>query len=309
MIKDPLHVIAVISNPVRYQSRYRLYTDFKKHILESNKVILHTVEVAFGDRPFAITDENNRNDIQLRTEHELWHKENMINIGISRLPENWKYVAWIDADIRFCRPDWAEETLHQLQHHRIVQMFSHAVDLDPQYRPLATWQSFAQRYQNHLNLGEPLDPGKKSYKVWHPGFSWAIRRKTFEDLGGLIDFCVVGSGDYHMAMSMVNIKTSAEAELKGYNKKLHDWHARCQKAIKCDLGVVSGLITHDWHGKKRDRRYADRRKILINSKFDPSLDLKYESNGLIALTERNPKLVNGLRSYFRARNEDSIDMD
>ena len=29
----------------------------------------------------------------------FWCKENLINIAISKLPSDWKYVSWIDADI------------------------------------------------------------------------------------------------------------------------------------------------------------------------------------------------------------------
>ena len=128
-----LHVIAVISNPQRYETRYDLYNKFAKHV-EDSGARLWTVETAFGDRPHEITASDHSQHIQLRTSTELWHKENMINIGISRLPANWEYVAWIDADVTFARPDWALETLHQLQHYKVVQMFSDCMDLSPDYR-------------------------------------------------------------------------------------------------------------------------------------------------------------------------------
>ena len=49
------------------------------------------------------TNANNKKHLQLNTNNiPLWHKENMINIGIRKLlPNNWKAVAWIDADIEF----------------------------------------------------------------------------------------------------------------------------------------------------------------------------------------------------------------
>lgn len=63
-------------------------------------------------------------NLQLRTSHEIWLKENSLNLGFARLPPDWKYAAWIDADVTFARPDWACETVHQLQHNPVVQMWS-----------------------------------------------------------------------------------------------------------------------------------------------------------------------------------------
>jgi len=33
--------------------------------------------------------------------------------GVVGLPRDWRYVAWIDADVHFLNRDWAQETLHQ----------------------------------------------------------------------------------------------------------------------------------------------------------------------------------------------------
>src|SRR4051812_17323789 len=117
-----LHVVTAISNPERFRSRYNLYKNFEKHVTDAGGE-LTTVELAFGNRPYVITDANNPKDVQVRTSCQIWHKENLLNLGISRLPRNWEYVAWVDADIMFARPDWVEETLHQLQHFHVVQMF------------------------------------------------------------------------------------------------------------------------------------------------------------------------------------------
>jgi hypothetical protein len=53
---DKLHVIAVISNPVRYVSRYALYEEFAAKMRAEPLVVLHTVELALGRRPFEIPD-------------------------------------------------------------------------------------------------------------------------------------------------------------------------------------------------------------------------------------------------------------
>ena len=84
--------------------------------MEELGVQLIVVEQAFGRRPFVITERDNPFHVQLRTDQELWHKENMINIGIQHLCQidpDWKYIAWIDGDIRFQRSDIILETAQQ----------------------------------------------------------------------------------------------------------------------------------------------------------------------------------------------------
>jgi len=89
--------------------------------------VLYVVEVAFGDRDFVLTQADNPHHIQLRTWHELWLKERAINLGVAHLTRqvpDWGKVAWIDGDCHFARYDWANETLHLLEHYPIVQMWS-----------------------------------------------------------------------------------------------------------------------------------------------------------------------------------------
>src|SRR5438309_37497 len=111
MRSDLLHVVTAISNPVRYKSRYRLYHEFEKHMLDSG-VKLWTIEMAFGDRPFEVTQAGNPQHFQVRGWTEVWHKENLLNLAIARLPADAEYIAWVDADVQFTRKDWAEETVH-----------------------------------------------------------------------------------------------------------------------------------------------------------------------------------------------------
>lgn len=37
--------------------------------------------IVYNNQSFKITEKNNKNHLQLRTDTPLWHKENMINIG------------------------------------------------------------------------------------------------------------------------------------------------------------------------------------------------------------------------------------
>jgi hypothetical protein len=92
-----------------------------------------------------------------------------------------------------------------------------------------------------------------------------------------------------------------------YKKMIQHWQIRAN-ALKQNIGYVEGLLIHHWHGKKRDRRYWDRWKILVENKFDPMTDIHRDFQGLYQLSEHKPGLRDGIMHYFQSRNEDSIDM-
>src|SRR5580700_553338 len=69
-----LHVACMYSNPQRWPVRRELMNDFRKRMESSPNVILYVGEVAFGDRPFEVTDSANPLDFQFRSRHELWLK-------------------------------------------------------------------------------------------------------------------------------------------------------------------------------------------------------------------------------------------
>ena len=309
---EPLYVISVIFNPHRYTSRMRLYEQFKEYMLNTKNVILYTVECSFGERESIIQDINESNHVVLKvqTSNEIWLKENLINIAVQRLPADWKYMAWIDADVSFARHDWATETVQQLQHYDVVQMFSHAQDLDKDEIPYQTHQSFAYNFCND-DLEEKNNYNYTTGNKWHPGFAWAIKRKAFDSVGGLMDFPILGAADNHMAWSIIGkgAKTIPQGISDGYKSKVLLWEKRALKGIKKNIGYVPGLLVHYFHGSKKYRKYADRWEILVKNNFNPETDLIKDWQGLYCLETDCIDLKKDCRNYFKQRNEDCIFLD
>ena len=136
-----LHVVCMVSNPTRYHSRYRLFRDFVSRMQATANVQLHVVEVAFGDRHHEISGVDSL--LQLRTTQDLWHKECALNLGVRHLlPKDWRYVAWIDGDVTFQNPNWALETIHALQHYKVVQPWSECADMGPYGNVMQPHRSF-----------------------------------------------------------------------------------------------------------------------------------------------------------------------
>lgn len=307
------HVITMVSNPVRYESRYRLYHQFRTK-LERTGIKLWTAEIAFGERPFEVTQSGDVHDLQLRTLTELWHKERALVLLVNRLTEDhpdWKYLAWIDADVEFPNWEgpkaWYYETVHALQHFEVVQMFQTAVDLGPQGQAIHTHTGFAYSYRQGL-------PFKSGYSNWHPGFAWAITREAY-DAAPIIDFGVLGSGDRHMACGWVGkIEESVNRMVSTpYVEKLRAWQEQAERYVRRDIGYVPGNILHYWHGPKKARGYQDRWKILVDTKFDPDRDLKTDAYGLYQFADhgdlRSIQIRDKFRNYFWARREDSNELE
>lgn len=294
-----LDVVAVISNPGRFKRRYQLFREFCERMEKEPHVRLMTVELQQRGRPFE-TDAK----IKLRTSSELWHKENLINIGVQHLPADWEYMAWIDSDIEFQNKRWVRETIERLQTSKIVQLFSHAIDMGFRKETLQVHTGFAYQYVN----GESYRGGKYG-RFWHPGYAWACRRSAYDAIGGLLEFAILGSADTHMALSFIGLvdKSLNHKLTKNYKDMCHIFQDRCEMHIKRHIGYVHGTVMHHFHADKKNRKYCERWAILTENKFDPLRDLKKDACNVWQLEDGKINLRDQIKRYFRQRNEDSID--
>jgi len=305
-----LHVVVPIFNPMRFISRYTLFHEFVKRA-EADGATVWVVELAYGARPFEVTEEDNPHHVQIRSDHELWHKEAMINIGFSKLPRDWEYAAWIDADVLFVNPSWVQETIHQLQHFCIVQMFHTAHDLDSNgfiTNKFVGFPASVMENDGHIPIKNYYYYGYGVKGKFHPGYAWAIRREAWNTIGGLIDINIVGGGDHQMAFGFYgSIEKAIPFQSSfAYKHVLNSWQNNALKLNK-NIGFIPGTLLHYWHGKKVDRGYFDRWQILAKNKFDPITDLKRDWQGLWMLNGDKPRLRDDLIKYFRTRQEDALD--
>lgn len=303
-------MIACCSNPRRFARRYELFVDFQRRMEATAGISLYCIECAFGTRPFEVTSADNPRHVQVRSSEELWVKENLINVAAQRLPFGWRYMAWIDGDVEFLNPHWVTDTIHALHHYPVVQLFQQAIDIGPKYETLQVQQSFGYMY--HRNEHHPAKTHletRSPYEAWHPGFAYAVTRKAFDILGGLLDFAVLGAGDHHMALAFIGQvgKSDPKNVSAGYTRQLKIYGERAKQAVGGCLGYVHGTILHYFHGKKANRRYVERWQILKEARFDPETDLAKDYQGVIRLSVDNPSLRLGIGRYFTQREEDSID--
>jgi hypothetical protein len=283
-----------------YARRYILLKEFVKRIEEEEEdVILYIVEMAYGKQRFIITDSKCKRHLQVRCEVPLWHKENMINLGVKLLPPDYKAFAWIDADIEFDSVTWAKDTLRILNGSKdIVQLFSHAIDMYRDETNINIFNSFGYSYTKNKKYTT------KGIDYWHPGFGWAITRKAYEKIGGLYDKGILGSGDSIMALSLIG-KVSNMNNVNyhiDYNTSMVQYQ---ENAKKLRLGYTPGVIRHHYHGTKQNRKYVERWKLLMEYQYSPIEHLKYDEKGILIPTAQfPPEFKDAILQYFKDRKED-----
>jgi hypothetical protein len=233
----------------------------------------------------------------------IWLKENLINLAAKRLPPTWKYMAWVDADLTFVNDQWVRDTIKSFCNYDVVYLWETCVNLgkdgDAQDK---IDKSFGYM---HTRSKYPYHQRAK-YGFWHPGYAVACTRKAYEQMDGVFDYGILGSGDRHMALALIgHVEWSAPGNIhKGYLQRLREFQKR---ARGLRLGYVPGTIIHHWHGDKADRKYVERWDILTKGAYDPTTDLVRTGEGQLHLTTTaSTRLEPQIVEYFRGRKEDGV---
>jgi hypothetical protein len=309
---ETLHVVACVSNPLRWASREKLARAAIADWLREPDVEVLLVECAYGSRPFALTDIAGARvkHVGVRATTMAWTKECLLNIGISRLPAGAEKIAALDADITFRRDGWATETLAALDLYPVVQPWDAAYDLGPNDEHLQVFRSFASVYHAGGPVTACADAFWKfdggPYEYPHSGYAWAFQRRALDEIGGLFELGGMGSGDHHMALALTG---HADSSLPGgvgavYRTAVKTWESRALAATNYKLGFVHGTLEHPFHGRKSDRGYLSRWDMFLTHGFDPHADLKRNTQGVLEFAGNKPELEREFDRYLRARNED-----
>ncbi len=72
---------------------------------------------------------------------------------------------------------------------------------------------------------------------------------------------------------------------------------------------MHGTIEHPFHGRKVDRGYQSRWDMFLDHGFDPTTDLKRNTDKVIEFAGNKPDLERAFDRYLRARAEDVNSLD
>jgi hypothetical protein len=312
LFREPrFYAITVIFNPAHSRSRVRLYHEFKKY-MEFSGIKLLTVEVAFGERDFECTVPDDKWNMQFRSRHLIWLKENLVNLAMRHLDKiapHWTKAAWIDADVKFTNVNWVKDAELALDHYDVIQLYSQAGHLNSKNEIMWTCKSVFHDYVHKKGFHQFPPVPHHYYTGGHPGLAWAARRDAMEKIGGMIDFTISGSGDLFFANSLMgDVEMSIKPGMTdAMRKRLKEHQSLCDKHIKGNIGFIWGACIDYWHGASESRGYTKRWDVMNFHQFDPNKDIYKDEQGLWAWSGNKPQLEQDLRLSTFARNEDWIE--
>ena len=309
-MNNTFYVITPFFNPFGFHSRKRLYKEFAQHMKESGAQLV-TIEVAFADCPFEVTTKGEPFNYQVRTSTIMFHKERAINLARQRLTHDVPdvhYIGWFDGDVSFADPEWVTHTKRSLDHHKIIQPFSVAVNLNAHEEYM--WHCPGSIYSYLEGRGYHQKPPLPFWYIYkgHPGLAWAATAEALDQIGGLYDTCVPGSADTVMSNCLkgdYSVYLPAPVS-PGFARSMKAWQDKCDKYIRGSIGYARGTILHHWHGKSEDRGYEKRWSIASFHGFDPSTDIELDSYGLYRWAGNKPALEQDMFRSLSSRNEDSL---
>jgi hypothetical protein len=309
---ETLYVVACFANPLRWQSRIALARAAVANWLKEPNVHVTLAECVYGSRAYELADlaSPRVTHVPLRATTMAWSKENLLNRAISFLPASAEKIATLDADVTFRRAGWAGKALAALDLYPVIQPWTVAHDLGPNDEHIQTHRSFASVWLS----GQSVVPQGKDwwtfcggpYQYPHPGYAWGWQRRALNRAGCFFEMGGMGSGDHHMALGLVG---KIEASLPpgatpGYVNAVTSWATRAAAEVNGKLGIAHAAIEHPFHGRKSDRGYESRWEMFLEHGFDPSTDLKRNTDGVIEFAGNKPDLERAFDRYLRSREED-----
>lgn len=300
-------------NPAGYRQRLANYRVFRRRL----RVPLLCVEWS-TDGSYDLHDDDADQLIRVQGGDVMWQKERLLNLGVSQLPDDCVYVAWVDCDVVFERDDWLHRACDALRRYRLVHLYSRrhnlAANVDITDNGRLASDSIAssaesvihKRRQGQTTPGDFLDADAPLKYRTTVGLAWAAHRELLLR-HGLYDACVLGSGDrVILAAAMGQLDWGVRVVQMNPRWAAHfcAWARPFSEAIKGRVGCLAGTIAHLWHGEMRDRRYGERHHVLRQHQFDPTLDLTQDNSGVWRWDSPKSAMHRQVFDYFTQRRED-----
>ena len=309
---DGLWAITSYFNPMRYRRRLQNFRIFRERL----NVPLVAVEWTHGSE-FELREGDADILVQLRGGAILWQKERLLNLALRALPSHCRKVAWLDCDIIFGAPGWAESASRLLDRFAIIQLFQHTHNLASHWTPAKDCMTEVEstRLSSTFSISSGMPAARciaHSFDTREGmganGHAWAARRELLQQ-HGFYDACIVGGGD--RAMICAAYRCFDGLMQRHYmNKHQQDryvgWAKPFYESIRGEIGHLEGDIFHLWHGDVRDRRSRGRHEGLQRFEFDPLTDIAIGTNGSWRWNTEKREMHDYVRAYFASRREDGL---
>lgn len=294
-IRHDLAAVTCHFNPQRSAARLRCYEQFARQF-PALGLRLYCAEGS-PDHRYEILDSWH---FPMDPEAHLFAKENLLNLAINRLPDQYERVVWIDSDVLIITPHWAELLAAALDADPVVQGFQSLRYIGPHGEPETSWRDSLGwiNARDNAAIAEP--------QAGYPGLVWAARRDVLAAGGGIYDRVITGGGDVAWCVGVWgDLRPRYSAQWSpALIADVHRWAAGIHPYIP-SVGYVPAAGVHLYHGKLAARQYQHRNEILGQVGYDPQLHLEYGPTGTLRWSKAAPaELRNAVRAYIHGRRED-----
>lgn len=277
-----IHAVTCFFNPCGYTRIRDNYARFRDALRGCR---LHTIELSFTGE-FTIPDAMH---VSGGPKNVMWQKERLLNLLVERLPDDVTHVAWIDADLLFCNPDWAQLAFERLQEFPVVQLFQSVHYLNPHGRIVRSRPSLAVALAERRTM------------LSAPGGAWAARRDVFP----LLDTHILGGGDKLLAEAWRGNWAATSKQMNvAWAKAFIEDGFRQHQLVQGRIGLIPGDVLHCWHGEYSKRKYTQRWRYLTDHRFDPRNDIAIDGAGLWRWSSDKPEMHRLVAGYFEERQDD-----
>lgn len=303
---DDLCVITCIFNVDGSKTKIRNFAIFAS-IFKSSGIPLYVVDCATGSCDWTIAPSGNV--LRVRASSLLWQKERLINYALTQIPPRYHKIAWIDADVMFTNPNWICEASALLDKVAVVQLFEGAIRLQRIHefqvkkdQVIETFAAVIGRNPSAILCGDFGIHG-------HTGFGWAARREVL-DIAGLYDAAIAGGGDHIMAHAFAgDWESSCMKRMMGDNSAWYRhvvaWSESVYPNVRAQIGTVSGIALHLWHGDLESRLHVRRFQPLHKYAFNPLSDLSIDKQGCWQWSSDKHELHHEIYDYLNYRRQES----
>lgn len=266
---------------------------YVEKLLRDANIPTFTIECVIGDQKPVIENPT----VQVKSNTYLFYKEQLYNLLVPKIPEQYTKLIFIDADILFSNSQWVDRVSNALDTYDIVQPFQTAKWFDYDNKTVIQTRK-GTLFGLEVDKIPPADIANDKY---HPGFTVAMRRSYFDKIHGFFDKCIFGGGDTMFCNTFVkkpNFKTFVNFITYEYIK----WFQHATN-VSCKFSYMPFTVYHLYHGKLVDRQYISRYERLQEFKDVPFDSLFFvNQQGLYETT--NEKLNQIMKDFFHSRNED-----
>lgn len=244
--------------------------------------------------------------LRFQVPHRLWVKENLVNLAVKALPDDWSSFVALDCDVLFCNDRWIEESRKLLTYCDVIQPWYDYYEINRYgtIRQVLNLERGLHRrsFASHAVTQQPTKGNS--------GFAWGFSRRFFKRIGSLFDHHIAGGGDAFFACCASQSYDISGLVARGFPVEYacvicKDAAAYAEKWQGVQVGCVSGSILHLFHGKVAVRNYQNRHLFLADLGYSPASDITYTSDGVLQLSDSGLRLCSGFDSYFKERNDQS----